>query len=119
MATGALFIGWGPTVRGREQQALQVFNETVQYFAGLQQQGEIAGFEPVALEPHGGDLYGFFLVRGDREALARLRASEGFVRVIQRGGLVVERLGVTAAYTGDGLDRYFATFQELAADLAG
>ncbi len=118
MATGALFIGWGPTVRGREQQALQVFNETVQFFAGLQQRGEVQAFEPVALEPHGGDLYGFFLVRGDREALARLRASEEFVRVIQRGDLVVERLGVTAAYTGDALDRYFATFGELAADLA-
>ncbi len=81
MATGALFIGWGPTVHGREQQALPVFNETVRYFAGLQQQGEIAGFEPVALEPHGGDLSGFLLVRGDREALARLRTGGEFVRV--------------------------------------
>ena len=85
LATGALFIGWGPTVRGREQQALPVFNETVRYVAGLQQRGEIAGFEPVALEPHGGDLCGFLLVRGDGEALARLRAGEGFVGVIQRG----------------------------------
>ena len=107
--TGALFVGWGPTVRGREQQALQVFNETVQFFAGLQQQGEIAGLEPVALEPHYGDLYGFLLVRGDREALARLRAGEEFVRVIQRGDLVVERLGVATAYTDDDLARLFAT----------
>ncbi len=118
MATGALFIGWGPTVRGREQQALQVFNETIQYFAGLQQQGEIEAFEPVALEPHGGDLYGFLLVRGDRDKLARLRTSEAFVRVIQRGGLVVERLGVVTAYTGDDLNRLFTSFQEQATDLA-
>ncbi len=95
-----------------------MFNETVQFFAGLQQQGEIAGLEPVALAPHCGDLSGFLLVRGDREALARLRASEEFVRVIQRGDLVVERLGVATASTGDDLDRLFATFGELATELA-
>ena len=29
MATSALVIGWGATVRGREQKALQVFNEAI------------------------------------------------------------------------------------------
>ncbi len=38
MATGALVIGWGPAVRGREQKALQVFNEAIQYYTQLQQQ---------------------------------------------------------------------------------
>ena len=66
MATGALVIGWGPAVRGREQKALQVFNEAIQYYTRLQQQGTIESFEPVALEPHGGDLEGFLLIRGDR-----------------------------------------------------
>ena len=49
MATGALVIGWGPPVRGREQKALQVFNESIQFYTRLQQQGTIESFEPVAL----------------------------------------------------------------------
>ncbi len=115
----ALFIGWGPSVRGREQQALQVFNEALAYFGGLQQQGQIEAFEPVALEPHGGDLYGYVLVRGDPDSLSRVRASEEFRRTIQRGGLVVEKIGVVTAFVGDDLNRQFEIFQQQASELAG
>jgi hypothetical protein len=65
MANATLVIGWGPAVQGREQKALQVFSEAIQYYTRLQQQGQIDSFEPVALEPHGGDLNGFLLVGGD------------------------------------------------------
>ena len=115
----ALFIGWGPAVRGREQQALQVFNEALQYFGGLQQQGEIEAFEPVALEPHGGDLYGFLLLRGDPDKLNRVRASEEFLRLNQRAQLVVEGLGVVTAFVGDDLNRLFGILQQQASELAG
>jgi hypothetical protein len=32
MAGEALFIGWGAVVRGREKQALQVFQESMEYY---------------------------------------------------------------------------------------
>ena len=32
MAEAALFIGWGEAARGREKQALEVFNQAVQYW---------------------------------------------------------------------------------------
>ena len=115
----ALFIGWGQTARGREQVALQVFNEALEFFGGQQQQGVIEAFEPVALEPHGGDLAGFFVIRGDPDSLARLRSSEGFLRIIQRGSLVVEHMGVVSASVGDELSRQFQLFQEQAGELAG
>jgi hypothetical protein len=115
----ALFIGWGRTTRGREQQALQVFNEALEYFGGLQQQGEIEAFEPVALEPHGGELYGFLLVRGDPDTLSRVRASEAFLRIIQRGDLVVDDIGVVTAFVGDDLTRQFEIFQQQASEVAG
>jgi hypothetical protein len=56
MAASALFVGFGDPVRGRERQAIKVFNEAVGYYSGLQQNGEIEAFEPVFLEAHGGDL---------------------------------------------------------------
>jgi len=117
MAQAALFIGWGTPVRGRERQALQVFGEVIQYYTRLQQEGEIEGFEPVALEPHGGDLGGFLLVRGERDTLARLRSSEEFLRLVNRGLLVVEHFGVVGAFIGEGLNSLFADYQAQTADL--
>ncbi len=119
MANAAIFIGWGAVIVGREQQSLQVFNEGIQYWTRLQQQGEIESFEPVALEPHGGDLAGCCLIKGDREKLSRLRHSEEWQRLNQRAVAVVSNLGVIDAHIGEGLQRLFAVGQEAATDLGG
>jgi hypothetical protein len=118
MATGALMIGWGHVVPGREQKSLQVFNEAIQYYTQLVQKGTIESFEPVALEPHGGDLQGFVLVRGDREKLNALRTSEEFLRLNNRAALVVNNLGVINAFIGEELQRLFADFGTQAAELS-
>lgn len=118
MATAALFIGWGEVIPGREQQALEVFQEGVAYWTRLQQAGEIESFEPVQLEPHGGDLQGFVLIRGDRDKLNRLRYSDEWLRLNLRAGLVVRSLGVVGAFIGEEMSRQFANFQAQAADLA-
>ncbi len=118
MTMGALFIGWGSTVRGREQKALEVFQEALQYWGRLQQEGEVQSFEAVALEPHGGDLAGFLLVKGDAEKLARLRTSDEFISLNTRGQLVVENFGVAGAFVGEGLQNLFADFGKQAASLA-
>lgn len=119
MANAAIFIGWGPAIAGREQQALQVFQEGVQYWTRLQQEGEIESFEPVALEPHGGDLYGCCIIKGDREKLGRLRYTAEWQRLNARGGTVVQGLGIVDAHIGEGLQGLFGEFQQAAADLGG
>jgi hypothetical protein len=113
MAKGGLFIGWGPAARGREQTALALFQETMQYYAGLQQQGEIDSFEPVQLEPHGGDLQGFLLLRGDTDKLARLRTSQEFISFTARATLALDNIGVTGAYFGEGLEQLFGEYGKL------
>ena len=118
MAMSALFIGWGQGVRGREQKALEVFQEALQYYGRLQQEGEIQSFEPVALEPHGGDLAGFLLIKGDPDKLARLRASDEFIALNTRGQMVVENFGVAGAFVGEGLQSLFADFGKQAAALS-
>jgi len=111
MADAALFVGWGTTVRGRERKALDVFGEAVGFYTQLQQSGEVESFETVFLEPHGGDLAGFFLVRGEREALARLRVREDFVRLNARAGLIVENFGVVGGAIGSGIEEQMGYFQ--------
>jgi len=117
MADAALFIGWGQVVRGREKASLKVFGELVQLCTSLQQRGEIESFEPVSLEPHGGDLWGFALLRGDADKLDRIRHSDEFVRVLNRGSVVVDNIGVVGATVGAGLQKQFASFEPSIADL--
>jgi hypothetical protein len=117
MADAVLFIGWGPVVPGREQTSIQVFQEGVAYWQRLQEQGAIERFETVALEPHGGDLAGFALLHGHREQLEQLRYSDEFQRLNTRAALVVQHLGVVAGFSGEALNRQFASFQEHAAEL--
>jgi hypothetical protein len=118
MASAAIFIGWGPTVVGRERQALQVFGEGVEYWTRLQQAGEIESFEAFQLEPHGGDLAGFCVLRGEAERLARLRVSADFQRLNARAVLVVTNFGVVGAVTGEALQQQLAQFGQFAAELA-
>ena len=80
MADAGLFIGWGALARGREKEAVDLFNEILGYYGRLQEDGDIESFEPVFLEAHGGDLAGFVLVRGDAEKLASIRVSEEFTQ---------------------------------------
>lgn len=118
MANAGLFIGWGAPVRGREAKGLEVFNEALAYYGRLQQDGAIESFEPVLLEPHGGDLEGFVLLRGAEERLAQLRLDDEFVRLSTRAGLIIEGLGVVGAALGDGLQDAIATYQQAISELA-
>jgi hypothetical protein len=118
MADAGLFIGWGAPVRGREAKGLEVFNEALAYYGRLQQEAAIESFEPVILEPHGGDLQGFILLRGSEDRLARLRVDDEFVRLSTRAGLIVESVGVIGAALGDGLQDSIATYQQAISELA-
>jgi hypothetical protein len=118
MADAGLFVGFGFPVRGRESQAVEVFNETIAYYGRLREEGEIESFEPVFLEPHGGDLGGFILLRGDADRLAALRVSEEFTRLTLRASLCVESIGVVGADLAERLQRQMAYFTEQIAEFA-
>jgi len=117
MADSGLFIGWGDIRTGRTAASNKVFAEALAYWTTLQAAGEIEGFETVILRAHGGDLGGFFLLRGDRERLGRLSMSPEFLRVIQRANAVVEGLGVIPANLDAEAVRQVGEFYQATADL--
>jgi hypothetical protein len=117
MAGDALFLGWGPVVRGRERKALEVFQETLTYYGLLQQDGKIDSFEPVLLAPHGGGLAGFILLRGARTSLDEVRSSEEFQRLVTRAGAIVDEIGVIDAYTGEALAQQMSRFASVSDEL--
>jgi hypothetical protein len=118
MADQGLFVGFGVPVRGREQQAANVFNEAVELWTRLEQEGTIESWDAVFLEPHGGDLGGFFLVWGERDAIARVRVSDDLERLNTRAQLIVERYGVVGAEKGARIASQMQLFLESVAELA-
>ena len=51
MADSILFLGWGFPVRGRERQAQNVFQESVEYWGRLQSEGKIESLQVAFLTP--------------------------------------------------------------------
>ncbi len=118
MAEAGIFIGWGANIPNREAKGLEVFNESVQYWSGLEQDGKIESFEVVLLTPHGGDLDGFALLRGSRDQVGALLVDEEFERITARATLIVQNVGVVPAVLGDGLGRSIGIYQEEIAAVA-
>jgi ABC-type amino acid transport substrate-binding protein len=118
MADRVLFIGWSNAARGREAAAAGVFAESIAYFGSLQAAGDIEGFDVVLLDAHGGDLGGFFLLKGEREKLMRARATDEMERHMLRANLVVDDLGAVGGALGEGVTRQMAKWQEAAKELA-
>ena len=117
MADSGLFIGWGEVVRGREERALEVFNEAVEFYGRLQQDGRIESFDVCLLEPHGGDLAGFMMLRGSDEQLDAVHHAEDFQRQMARANLIVEKLGLVHAYFGEELGRQMSMYQSEVAEV--
>lgn len=117
MADFGLFVGFGAPAPGREVQASKVFGEAMAYFGALRQSGEIESMQVALLEAHGGDLGGFILLRGDRERLARARASAEFERLILRAGFVVDHVGVVSALLDGEAARFVGQANTVTADL--
>ena len=112
MADAGLFVGWGQVVRGREDRALDVFNETIELYGQMQSDGRIESFEVCLLQPHGGELGGFELIRGSEEQIDALRRSEDFERINTKASLILDDLGIVDMLIGEGLGRAMAIYQE-------
>ena len=94
----------GGPVRGREKHALEVFNEVVQYWGGLQKEGRIERFDVAILTPNGGDLGGLLLVRGTAAQIDSVRRSEDYQRLINhRSSSLITSGSPTLSLTRDSL----------------
>ena len=117
MAEYALFIGFGSPRAGKETAALKNFEESAAFAEKLKAAGEVESVEYVLLNSHGGDLNGFFLLRGDPEKLGRLSMAPEFQRLVMRAGVCSEGVGVVNALVDAGVMRSMAAWKEAVADL--
>jgi hypothetical protein len=112
MPDRAVFIGFGQPVRGREERAVEVFNEFVGMFGRMQADGRIEDLDVTLLDPHGGELGGFFMVHGSPEQCSALQMDEEFRRAMIDASLIVEDLGMVGAATGAGVAEEMTMYSE-------
>jgi hypothetical protein len=101
MSSNAIFFGWNRSLPGRERVSAEHFGDFVAYLGGLHKSGSIQSYDIVFLNPHGGDMNGFFLIRGDSAKLDALMASDDWVRHMTRASLHLESSGAVRGVTGD------------------
>ena len=101
MASNIILFGWNRPIPGREKLSAQHFGEFVKYLGNLQQKGAIQGFETVLLDPHGGDLNGFFLIKGDSAKLDALVSTTEWITHTTRATLHLDAFGVVRGVTGN------------------
>lgn len=101
MSSNLVLFGWSRSIPGRERLSAEHFGQFVAYLTGLQQKGTIQSFDTVFLDPHGGDLNGFFLIRGEPGKLDGLISSSEWVTHMTRALLHLEGSGAVRGLTGE------------------
>jgi hypothetical protein len=101
MASNVVLFGWNRSIPGREKTSGTHFEEFVTYLGGLQKSGSIQGFDIVFLDPHGGDLNGFFLVKGEPAKLDAVLSSTDWFTHMTRAALHLQGSGSIRGVTGD------------------
>ena len=101
MGSSVLLFGWNRSIPGREKVSAGHFDEFVKYLSGLQRNAAIQGFDVVFLDAHGGDLNGFFLIRGESSKLDAVVSTSEWITHITRATLHLEGSGVVRGVTGD------------------
>lgn len=105
MSSNVLFFGWNRSIPGREKMSAEHFQSFNEYLATQQRKGLIQAFEPIFLDPHGGELNGFFLIRGDGAQLDALMASDDWRIHTIRAAIHLDKAGAVRGAGGDEVAR--------------
>jgi hypothetical protein len=113
MGNNVIFFGWNRSLPGRENMSAEHFQDFLQYLQGLQKQGTIQSYDTVFLNPHGGDMNGFFLIRGESEQLDGVAASKEWQTHMLRATLHLESAGAVRGVTGEMVMERFGIWSSL------
>jgi hypothetical protein len=111
MADRVVFISWGQVVRGREERAMENFNETIGLYGKMQQDGRMESFDVVLLNPSTG-MDGYLALHGSADQLNALKESDDFQRQLASATLIVDDLKLVDGWTGAGVAKQMEIYQE-------
>ncbi|MCB1955304.1 MAG: hypothetical protein KDG55_06485 [Rhodocyclaceae bacterium] len=116
MASNTLFFAWNRPIPGRERLSQAHFTDMNGYLTGLRNEGAIDGYETVLLDVHGGDLNGFFLIRGEPGKLDALQGSEAWQHHMTRATLHLLGAGAVRGVSGAAIGERMARWASLLPD---
>jgi hypothetical protein len=111
MADRMLFIGWKSPARGREERALEVFNEAVGILGRKQQDGAIERFDIALLAPNE-SLAGFMKIEGTGAQIAALREDPEFMQNTVDAELSVDGIQHIDGWTNEGVAAQMGLFAQ-------
>jgi hypothetical protein len=117
MADRLLVISWTEVVRGREERALEIFNETVGIYGRKVEDGEIERFDVRLLGPSS-PIDGYFEIEGTSEQLAALKDDPWFQRNMIEAQLLVDGVRIAEGYCNAGVADQMALYAEAVAKVA-
>jgi len=112
MRSNVILFGWNRPLPGRERISTEHFQEFVNYLNGLKEKGKIASYNVVFLNPHGGDLNGFFLIHGDNPQLDALVVTKDWEVHMIRAQHHLDGAGVVRGQTGDLIGESMSIYRE-------
>lgn len=113
MATACLLIGWNRPNPGQHKEGMSALIESRGMIQKWQKDGWFESYELIGLTAHGGDLNGFYLLKGERAKLDELRRTDDFERFSMRLGSLFDRYGVVPGVTEAGIDKVIARSGDL------
>jgi hypothetical protein len=113
MANHGIFLGWNRPITGREAEAGEIFQQSIGYWTKLQKDGMIENFEPVLIDRHGGDLNGFFLIRGERDKLNTIMGTDEYKDLMMRVDYAVGGFGAIPVALGQELETQMTNWMKL------
>jgi hypothetical protein len=99
--SNTIMFGWNKPLQGREGIAGELFTQTINFYEKCKTSGKIESYEPVFLSSHGGDLNGFFLIKGTHEQIDNLVCNDEFVDITMRANHCLSHVGVIHGFTGN------------------
>ena len=96
------FIKYGRLVPGREEKAVELFNDTITFWGKHLSEGKITFFEPVLFAS--GDLgidLGFFFIKAPEARLTPILVSEDHRMLLTRAAYVVDHLQTEMLTVGE------------------
>jgi hypothetical protein len=112
MADRALLMTWKEPVRGREERAVECFNDALGICGRKQQEGAIESFDVVLCEPNG-TLGGYIKIEGSGEQIAALRQDDEFRRNTVEASLTVDGLAHIECAVGEGIAEEMAMYRQV------
>lgn len=114
-----VLIRYGRIVPGREELAVDLFTEAVEFFGEKLSEGAITFFEPFMFRTADYEAEtGFMLFKGPAEKIYTLMDEEAYLHLITKATLVVEHFKVDLLTVDDRIQAQLERFSKVRTELA-